>query len=40
MLVNNRKLRSWVTTQLLKVRAVLAGVDAVRYDVGSANVEL
>jgi len=40
VLIDNWKLSGRVTMQLLKVRAIIACVDAVRNDVRSTNVEL
>ena len=39
MLINDRKLSGRVATQLLKMWAVVTGIDTVRNDVGAANVK-
>ena len=40
MLINDRELYLWVTSQLLEVRSMLTHVDAMRNDAGMANVVL
>ena len=40
MLVNDRKLSHWVASQLLKIRAVVTGINAVGYDIGTIDIIL